>query len=223
MRCAVILSGSILDDRAVRTWLESADRLICADGGARHLHRMNIRPDLLVGDLDSISSEELNWLESLQVPIKRFPAAKNETDAELAIRAALTDLPEPNSQHELVILGAFGSRPDHVLANQLLAARLAGEGWCLILTDGSSTAFTLIGGQTLRLNLPVHEEQALAISAIPITAEITGLTYQGLTYPLTNATLNLGSTRGLSNNLSSSPATATLATGILLIIVTPED
>lgn len=223
MRCAVVLSGSLLDDRAARAWLESADRVVCADGGARHLRRLDVRPDLLVGDLDSISRENLAWLETRQVPIRRFPTAKNETDSELAIRAAMADLPLPPGQHELIILGAFGSRPDHVLANQLLAARLAAEGWRLILSDGCSTAYTLAGGQTLRLNLPPYAEQALAISAIPVTDMVTGLTYEGLAYPLNQATLHLGSTRGLSNRLSASPATATLAAGVLLLIVTPED
>jgi thiamine pyrophosphokinase len=223
MRCLVILAGSILDDQAARSWLETADRIVCADGGARHLHRLGFRPDLLVGDLDSISPADLAWLEKQNVPVRRYPAEKNETDSELAVQAALANLPEPPGQHEVIILGAFGSRPDHVLANQMLAAKLAGEGWRLVLSDGRSSAYTLAGGQSLALELPDADGQLLAISVIPLTAEISGLTYQGLAYPLTNATLRLGSTRGLSNRLAASPAIATLAAGILLLIVTPEE
>ncbi|HBP37667.1 MAG TPA: thiamine diphosphokinase [Clostridiales bacterium] len=223
MRCLVVLSGEICDDEAARLWLQTADRVICADGGARHLRRLGVRPDLLVGDLDSIAADDLSWIREQQVPVSRFPAMKNETDSELAIQAALADLPGPPEQHEGVILGVTGSRPDHVLANQLLAGRLAGEGWRLILTDGRSTTYTLAGGQTLNLDLPVQANPPWIVSAIPITDEIAGLTYQGLEYPLTDARLNRGSTRGLSNRPVSPAVRITLALGVLLIVVTPEE
>ena len=92
---------------------------------------MDLVPDLLVGDMDSISTEDKAWLASHHVPVQQFPAVKDQTDAELAIRAALTVLPEPHGAHELLVAGAFGSRPDHVLANQLLAANLASRGLAL--------------------------------------------------------------------------------------------
>ena len=226
MRCLVVLSGEIYDDAAARSWLQTADRVICADGGARHLRRLGVRPDLLVGDLDSIAADDLSWINQLQVPVSRFPAMKNETDSELAIQAALADLPGPpglTGQQELVILGVSGSRPDHILANQLLAARLSGEGWRLILTDGRSTTYTLAGGQTLNLDLPVEAKPPWIISAIPITDEITGLTYQGLEYPLNDAHLYRGSTRGLSNRPVSPAVKIALVSGVLLVVVTPEE
>ncbi len=223
MRSAVILSGNILADEMVRPWIESADRLICADGGARHLRRLNLLPDLLVGDMDSIKPEDQAWLFDHQVPVRQYPVAKDETDSELAILTALEELPEPFFQHELIVIGAFGSRPDHVLANQLLVARLAERGWRFFLTDGKNSLYTMIGGQQLVLDLPDYQSQKLAISAIPVSQEITGLTYDGLMYPLDHATLLLGSTRGVSNRIEKTPVTISLATGVLLIVITPEE
>ena len=223
MRHAVVLSGTILDDAAVRNWLAGADRLICADGGARHLRRMNLLPDLLIGDMDSILSEDKDWLASHHVPIQKFPAVKNQTDAELAIRAAMSGLPEPRGAHQLLVAGAFGSRPDHVLANQLLAASLASLGWRFTLTDGRSWLYTLTGGQNLELQQIDLPAGTLAVSAIPITPETTGLTYEGLAYPLQDARLSLGSTLGVSNLISDFPVKISLESGILLVIITPED
>ncbi len=220
MRCVIVLSGDILDDIAARHWLTAADRIICADGGARHLRRLNIRPDLLIGDMDSISPEDRLWLDNQKVEAHEFPAVKDQTDAELAIRMAMTELPAPREQHELVLLAALGNRPDHVLANQMLAASLAREGWRLILTDGVTTIYTLIGGQTLHLDLPTEKASKLSLSAIPVNGPVRGLTYQGLAYPLDQATLEFGSTRGVSNIICQNQVKVRLESGTMLVVLT---
>ena len=223
MRRVIVLSGEIHDDAACRSWLTGADRLICADGGARHLHRMGVRPDLLVGDLDSISRVDRAWLEQLNVPCREFPVHKDETDSEIALDIALSDLPEPYGQHEIIVLAAFGDRPDHVLANQMLAARLASEGWRLVLTDGVNTMFTLTGGQKLTISLPTEDKNPIILSVIPAGGPIGGLTYSdGLLYPLSNATLPAGSTRGVSNLMLKSPVEISLDEGVAMVILTDE-
>lgn len=223
MRRLVVLSGEILDDNTCLAWMSGADRLICADGGARHLRRMGVKPDLLVGDLDSIKREDREWLERSGVPCRAYPVEKDETDSEIALAIALSDLPKPYEQHEIIVLAAFGDRPDHVLANQMLAARLAAEGWRLVLTDGVNTLFTLIGGQKLSLDLPVSQQSPLILSAIPVNGPVSGLTYgAGLQYPLVDATLMNGSTRGVSNLVIGSPVEISLGDGVLLVIVTSD-
>lgn len=219
MRCVIVLAGEIRDDNAAQNWLKAAGRVICADGGARHLRRLNVRPDMLVGDLDSISEADLDWLKNQQVPVRKFPVSKDETDSELAIMTTLADLPEPREQHEIIILAALGSRPDHVLANQMLAARLAAESWRLMLSDGETCIYTLTAGQILILEPDITQ----TISAIPVAGPVSGLTYEGLLYPLDNVTLPLGSTRGVSNRVAENPVKIWLTNGVLLIIVTPED
>lgn len=269
MRAVVVLAGDIRDDKGALAWIDHAGWIVCADGGARHLRRLGRLPDLLVGDLDSAHPEDVAWMIQNDVPLDKFPMAKDATDSELAIQAALdhldhldhfdhldhhavypdhlAGLPESSIpagariSHELVILGAFGSRPDHVLANQLLAAKLAGLGWRLILTDGISRLHTLAGGQTLHVELPEAPSPAgrsdcpgvWAFSIVPVTPEITGLTYHsGLVWPLADATLTLGTSRAVSNRFIEArqkdgklvfQATVSLESGIALVIVTPED
>ena len=219
MRCVIVLAGEIRDDKAARDWLNKAGRVICADGGARHLHRLNICPDMLIGDLDSISQEDMDWLNSQSVPVRKFPVSKDETDSELAILTTLEDLPEPRDQHEIIVLAALGSRPDHVLANQMLAVQLADEGWRMTLTDGVTCIYTLTAGQTLVLEPDCTE----AISAIPVAGPVSGLTYEGLLYPLENVTLPMGSTRGISNRVAANPVKIKLTSGVLLVVVTNNE
>ena len=224
MRCIIVLSGDIRDDSSARHWLDGASHLICADGGARHLRRLQIRPDLLAGDMDSLSARDQAWLDSLNVPVRRYPAIKDETDSELALRLALNMLPDPRNQHEIVLLAAFGSRPDHVLANQLLAVSLAAENLRLVLTDGVTTMYTLVGGQTLSLELPTYDVKPLAVSIIPVGGPINGLTcLDSLLYPLDQADLMPGSTRGISNRVIKGPVEISLQKGIALVSVTIED
>ena len=265
MRAVVVLAGDIRDDKGALAWIDQAGWIVCADGGARHLRRLDRLPDLLIGDLDSAQPDDVAWMIQNDVPLDKFPMAKDATDSELAIQAALdhldhlgqpdhldqaSELPESNASagsrtsHELVILGAFGSRPDHVLANQLLAANLAALGWRLVLTDGISCLYTLAGGQTLhveRLEAPTPAGRSgkpgrpgvWAFSIVPVTPEINGLTcHSGLVWPLADTTLKLGTTRAVSNRFIEArqndgrlayQAIVSLASGIALVIVTPED
>jgi thiamine pyrophosphokinase len=238
-----MLSGQVLSDPGLLTWLADRSLLVCADGGARHLFRLGIYPDLLIGDFDSIGLVEHDWLTAAGVPAHQYPIAKDMTDSELAIEATLAMAREmapdqPNSTIELVVLAAFGSRPDHVLANQLLAARLTREGYQVVLTDGLSILTALTGPGTVSLNLPaIIPVERWAFSAIPVSETVCGLTYAGLRYPLQAATLHLGTSRGVSNEPLSPPAdtpgqppaekkappaiSVELASGTIILILTP--
>ena len=245
MRAVVVLSGDLLDDRAARIWLEEAAWVVCADGGARHLRRLDRLPDLVLGDLDSAMPADLDWMKSQNVPVTQYPVDKDATDSELAVAAAVDFLSRQpggidRQSHEVVVLGAFGSRPDHVLANQLMAAHLADQGWRLILTDGINTLYTLAGGQILEIACPGPVDRpglpasvkTWALSVIPISPEVIGLTdNDGLIWHLKHTTLTLGTTRAVSNRFADPaqtgrtlcPVTLSLEKGIALVIVTPED
>ncbi len=231
-RLAIVLSGQIMDDSGFLALLLSCELTICADGGARHLHRLNRLPDLLAGDLDSIEEEDLNWLVRHSVPIVRFPSVKDETDAELAVEKAIQLLKDRNKNDEsdlrnasieIILLGALGGRPDHVLSNQLMAVKIAHSGYHVILSDGQSSLYTLIGPGDLVLDPQKVILLGKAVSIIPISPEITGLTYTGLVYPLQQATLVQGSCQGVSNQpVAGVPVTVHVDSGSLLVVITPE-
>ena len=111
-----------------------ADRVIAADFGAHHARAWGWPIDLLIGDLDSLPSAEIQAARAAGVQTVTAPAAKDETDLELAVTRALDD-----GATELVICGALGGRADHMLANVLLLARRELIGVEAVIADGAQT------------------------------------------------------------------------------------
>ena len=208
MRAVVFVNGDIADYAAVPRWLRKDDYLIAADGGARHMEILGLSPAVIVGDLDSIDPALLSRLQKEGADVEQHPAAKDATDLELAIARAVRD-----GATEILLLGAFGGRLDQTIANLLI---LAHNNWTLPLTiaEGDQLARVLRGRQSVTLSGPTGGY----VSAVALSEEVSGVTYRGLEYPLENATLSLGSTRGVSNTLASSPAQISIESGILLVI-----
>lgn len=210
MRAVVFINGIIDDYSAFSRWIHAADYFVAADGGAHHALALGCRLDALVGDLDSLEPEIVERLAGAGVELIRYPVTKNQTDLELAIEFALQQDVE-----EVLLLGAVGGRLDQTLANLLI---LAQREWPVQLTlvERNQVAQLLRPGQTLLLQACPGD----TVSVLPVSDTVTGITYTGMRYPLTNATLHLGSTRGISNEVATTPATVTIATGRLLIIQT---
>jgi thiamine pyrophosphokinase len=208
MRAVIFVNGTINDYSQCARWLHPDDYRIAADGGARHWAALEILPAVLVGDLDSIAPELLAEYEKAGVTIERHPPRKDETDLELAVRRAVAD-----GATEILLLGALGGRLDQTLANLLLPVR---EEWPvpILLADGRQLARVLRGGESVTLTGAPGD----TVSAVPMSAEVTGISYTGLEYPLVNATLHLGSTQGVSNRLAGESATIRIAGGILLVV-----
>ena len=210
MRAVVFING-VIDDYAVCAhWLRAEDYVVAADGGAHHALALGCRLNAVVGDLDSLDPELAERLAETGVELVRYPVTKNQTDLELAIEFALQQDVE-----EVLLLGAVGGRLDQTLANLLI---LAQREWPVQLTliEGNQSAQLLRPGKTLTLQARPGD----TVSVLPLSDTVTGITYTGMRYPLVNATLHLGSTRGISNEVATTPATATITTGRLLIIQT---
>lgn len=212
MRAVVFVNGEVHDYTALAAWLRPGDYLIGADGGTRHILHLGLRPDAVVGDLDSLEPETVAGLADSGVEIERFPVAKDQTDLELAIERGLAA-----GAGEVLLLGALGGRLDQTLANLLI---LAQRNWPvpLRLAEGDQLAQVLRSGECLTL----HAAPGSTVSAIPLSPTVTGITYTGLEYPLVDATLAIGSTRGVSNVVASSPATITIREGVLLVVCVTE-
>jgi len=208
MRAVIFVNGEVNDYATLARWLRPDDYRIGADGGTRHILALGLRPDVIVGDLDSVGAQVVAELEAAGVAVERHPVTKDQTDLEIAIERALKD-----GADEVLLVAALGGRLDQTLANLLI---LGQRDWPapVRLAEGNEVAEILHGGEELQiLTLP-----GSIVSAIPLSATVTGITYTGLQYPLENATLTLGSTRGISNAVATSPATIAIDGGILLVI-----
>jgi len=208
MRAVIFVNGQVDGYADLARWLRPGDHLICADGGTRHCLALGLTPDVVVGDIDSATPAAVAALAAQGVEIERHSPVKDQTDLELALERALRD-----GAQEILLLGALGGRLDQTMANLLI---LAQRRWPVPvrIAEGRQLAQVIYGGDTLTLAAPAGR----MVSTIPFSAEVTGVTYIGLQYPLVDAVLHFGSTRGISNVVVEPPATIHIESGALLVV-----
>ncbi len=184
----------------------AADLVIAADSGCDHLLRMGVTPRLLVGDLDSVSPEALSTARERGVRVVAYPAEKDLTDAEIVLQKA-----QEMGAATTVLIGAFGGRVDHTLANLLLLASPAFRRTDLRLLDELQEA-RLVRGEVRLLTRPGE-----VISLIPVGGTAHGVTTHGLHYPLRDAALETGPALGVSNVATGEEARVEVVSGSVII------
>jgi thiamine pyrophosphokinase len=219
-RAVIFANGQVPDIETARSLLQADDHLIAADGGAHHLMKMGILPEIVIGDLDSVDEDTLDELTSAGVKVEKYSEDKNETDIELALRYAVGLQPSA-----ILIVGALGGRLDQTLANLSI---LTGPSLLAIdirLDDGVEEAFfcrasASKGGQAL-----VRGRSGDTVSLIPWQAPVDGVTTEGLQWPLSAETLYPEQSRGISNTMLADTASINIQSGLLLIVHRrlPED
>jgi thiamine pyrophosphokinase len=206
----VVVGGDA--DEADAVHLRDAELVIAADGGARLLELHGRRPDVLVGDFDSLDAELVHRLASDGVAVERHPVNKDATDAELALERAVAA-----GATRVTVIGAFaGKRVDHELGNLLLlvAADLASRLEDLRMVRSGTVARAVRGPGSIAIEAPVGARVGL----VPVGGDARGVTTGGLRFPLHGETLRLGRTRGLANDVVAAPASVSLQAGVLLVI-----
>ena len=175
--------------------------LLAADGGADHLAALGLLPDLLLGDGDSLQGD-FPGVERI-----RFQPEKDFSDGEAALAYALR-----HTAGRVLLLGALGGRLDHLLFNvQLPLAQPGGVERVLLSGPGMEAAYSR--GEAL-----VEGSAGDQLSLVPLSERVEGICLQGLQYPLENYTLELGSSRTLSNVLLAGRAAVSHRSGLLLVI-----
>ncbi|WP_276632030.1 MULTISPECIES: thiamine diphosphokinase, partial [Terrisporobacter] len=113
MKVCIILNGEIKNyDKTKEIILrEKYDFIIGADGGCNHLYKMNIIPNFIIGDLDSINNDLVEYYKNKNVFFKKYPSHKDETDSEICIYLA-----KELKAEEIDFYGSLGGRIDHTLA-----------------------------------------------------------------------------------------------------------
>jgi thiamine pyrophosphokinase len=207
---AVVFAGGDPPNGVALHDLPVADLVFAADSGLDHAHALGIAVDVVVGDLDSVDPATLDAAVAAGAVVERHPAAKDATDLELALLAA-----RDRGAREIVVVGGYGGRLDHFLANVLLLANPE-------LADVRVRARTGAAEITVvRDRAELSGAPGALCSLLPVGGAADGVRTQGLRFPLDRETLFPGSTRGVSNEFVTSTATVTLERGVLLAVV-PE-
>ncbi len=207
MTAVIICGGKIQQYEYLKKYFRDVPFVISADSGARHCRSFGVIPDLLVGDFDSISEADYGGLKAAGTQIQRFPIEKDMTDSELAVKIAIE-----KGCSKIILLGAMGTRLDHSLSNLFLLKKLLDAGVEGVVADENNEV-TLIKDSIL-----LDREEGTNITLLPLAGSAKGVTTKGLYYPLTNATLEVGSSWGVSNLFSEDRAQVTVKEGYLLVI-----
>lgn len=206
---AVFLNGAYADDESfLREVARGCDLVIGVDGGTRHALAAGLRPDLVVGDLDSLDEPVVERLRSDGVGIVRHPVRKDETDAELAAQQALAC-----GVSRLVLLGGLGEALDHTLGHLALLRRLNAAGVDARLTAPRETVVVLAGGDGLRLSAQPGRRFSLA----PLTATAV-VSLEGFEYELRREVLHADRCRGLGNRVIATGAQVRIHEGTVVVL-----
>ena len=208
----LIISGGSIDADFTRRYLaeRTYDMIISADSGMEFCRKTGILPDLILGDFDSASSRTLDFFkEECPDRIEAFPAEKDWTDTELALMRALDA-----GADQITILGATGTRLDHVAGNIHLLKKALDAGVLAFLVDKNNRIRMTDGP----VKLLKKTQFGKYVSLLPFSSRVTGLTLRGFAYGLEDFDLSWGRTLGISNEIQEEEALITFREGILLVM-----
>jgi thiamine pyrophosphokinase len=206
-RAIIFYNGDLSNLQKAKQYINSTDFIVCADGGANHATKLGIKPDVIIGDFDSLPEIEQKKFAKQKVQFITFEREKDETDSELAIQFAIK-----KGFKTILIFGLFGSRIDHMLTNI----------FSLDFVSSINVNVTMIeGNQEIRViknKIKLYGKKNDLVSLIPLKGDAKQVTTKNLQYPLKNETLKFGYSRGISNVFTKATAEISLREGSLLVI-----
>lgn len=206
---AVVFSAVPVESE-MAAYVQPGDFIVACDAGYRNAAKLGVRPDLIVGDFDSAPQPETDR-ETIVLP-----HVKDDTDTQFAARWLVE-----HGYEEVTLLGALGgSRIEHMFANVSTGLFLAMHGIKTILADARSEMHYLLPGKELVL----ERKDWMYLSVFALGAPMTGVTLQGVYYPLENATLSeLDYPLGTSNEFVEPVAHLQCTGGHGLVVLTRAD
>ena len=208
MKRAIIFANGVLPNvEAARQLVRPGDWLIAADGGLRLALSLGFTPELIIGDLDSATGEDISRARELGAELELFPRDKDATDLELALRRA-----QGSGFDFIRIVGGLGGRSDQALANLFLLADPALRSVDLRLDDGVEEALAV------RDRAEISGRAGDIVSLLPVGGPAEGIVTEGLLYPLRGETLLPHYTRGISNEMTGMLARVSLEAGLLICV-----
>ena len=208
-RAVVFANGEMSTPGWVSEFIHLNDVLIAADGGLNHALALGLNPNFLVGDLDSVTPQQVQEAAAKGCQVERYPEEKDQTDLEIALLRAVAE-----EIDEIVVLGALGGRVDHELTNLSL----------LLMPELNAVSVRILA-EDQELFLITSESELTgqpgdSVSLLPWGGPVIGVTTRGLRYPLAFETLTPDRSRGVSNVMLERSALVSVESGSLLCIHT---
>ena len=213
----LIIAGGEIDKQILENYIKehSSLNIIAVDKGLEALFKLNVVPNHVVGDFDSVDTGILqSFKNNPKIVFHKYNPEKDNTDTDIALNLAI-ELDSSN----VTIIGALGKRMDHSLANiHILKNSLEAGIPCQILD--SYNRIYLVNSNTSIYKNKVYGKY---VSLIPLSTKIDGLTLNGFKYPLQNYSLSIGTSLGVSNEIVENVANIELKSGILIVIESKDE
>lgn len=209
-KCMIIGAGDLTMGEIT---VGEEDYVIAVDGGLSYCGILNVEPDKIIGDFDSVSEKEKEAIRSLQekVPglVMELPVEKDDTDMLAALKYGLE-----LGYTDFRIYAGTGGRFDHTLANIQCLLYLKNQGATGYLVDGTGMILVI-------QNEAVHFRKELEgyLSLFSLGKEAKGVTIRGLKYPLEDYTLTNDYPIGISNEFIGEESSIQVEEGELVCMI----
>ena len=209
------------------------DYCIACDKGYEYSRRMDIIPDVIVGDYDSYEGDITSTVnsgcyeEGKSPKVITFPKEKDDTDTMLAVKHALR-----MGIEQITICCALGGRMDHTIANiSTMLYVVTHGGVCEIVSECDHMILTsadYINNKSADLFLDCRidnkkiilpRKNHCSLSLFALSGNCEGVNIRGTKYEVSNITLHNDTSLGASNEWKDNEATIEIGRGILLIIM----
>ncbi|EXG80914.1 thiamine diphosphokinase [Cryptosporangium arvum] len=208
----IVVAGGEAPNADALAGLPADAFVVAADSGADGAHAIGLRVGLAIGDFDSASEGAAERVEAAGGRVERYPAAKDATDLELALDAALARRPG-----RIVVLGGAGGRFDHWLAVAFLLASPLYAGVAIQARWAEATVTVVRSSGTTLTGRPGD-----VLTLLPVHGPALGVRAEGVEWPLHDEDLAPGTTRGVSNVLTRTTARVSTREGVLLAVQPSE-
>lgn len=185
---------------------------IGVDHGLDAMDIYNITPDLAIGDFDSANLATKEYYKNLENTILLNPM-KDYTDTHVAVQYALE-----HGAKQIILVGATGTRQDHVQGNFALLKLCRMQGVDAIIYDAHNKI------QMIHKELTLYKSKQYGkyVSLIPYSDIVTGITLTGFVYELQGATMIKEETIGISNEMREEECHITIEDGYLMVMETKD-
>lgn len=212
----VIVSGGTLDEEFVINILKSEETefIIGADHGLVFLYEHGILPDYIVGDFDSTPEGILSYYrEKTNIPIRKFNPVKDASDTEIALRLGLE-----LGRKRILVVGATGSRADHLWANVQCLKIALDTGADARIVDSYNQIRLLDQGVVLRK----EEAYGPYFSVFPLSGTVVDFSIKGAKYPLSHHVLTPYNSLCVSNEFAEEEVEISFPLGEIILMETRD-
>ena len=206
-RAVIISNGKVKIPEFFIKLIKKSDYIIAANGGSKHAKNFGLIPDLIIGDLDSISKKDYVYFQKKGSDFRKFDPIKDKTDVQIAIEYVIEF-----GFKEILLLCVFGDRIDHIIANIFLLIKVVEAGIRVKIVDEYNEIFLIQNFGTIKGKI------GDTVSLIPLTETVSGIELTGLKFHPKDGRLMMIDTLGISNILIKKVATIRIDNGKLLVI-----